>query len=171
MHKGTKTERYLRFAFRVGFKVDEVGELSIPSGIRARISFGSNGYSYFRFTHKSERHQVYIHQLQAFQLYGDRVFESAEVRHKNGVKTDNRSCNILIGSRSDNAMDMSPYERRRTSLIASGHLVRTDWREIERDRDDGMSYRDLEKKHGVARSTLSYRFSKNKPANRVARYR
>lgn len=73
--------------------------------------------------HDSIGHSSYplkVHRLQAFQKYGELLFEKGvQVRHLNNIQCDNSIDNIEIGSQSQNQLDISPKIRIERATIAS----------------------------------------------------
>lgn len=102
---------------------------------------------------------VFVHVLVALQKFGARALASGvQARHLNGVKGDNRSGNIAIGSQSVNMMDRPRADRLTHGKIAARVLRALDDREAQellRDRARGATYRVLCKKYGIAKSTVS----------------
>ena len=119
------------------------------------------GYLTTGFSVDGVRKNIRFHQLQAYEKYGDKIFEEGiQVRHLNGDPSDNSWDNIAIGNQSDNRMDISEEIRMISSLIATSHVRRKDWDVIDKDRESGMSYGELQDKYGISKGTLSYRYSK-----------
>ena len=72
------------------------------------------------------------HRLQAYQKYGDKIYEDGvEVRHNNGESLDNSWCNILIGSHSDNMMDIPKQIRIKKALHATSFIRKYDKKEVK----------------------------------------
>lgn len=103
-----------------------------------------------------------VHQLQAYQKYGDLLFnDGIVVRHLNGVPTDNSWDNICIGTHSDNMLDKPKYVRERVALKAT--RVNQDNIRPLKERYEiynllfkGYSYSSIMKLYNIAKGTLSY---------------
>ena len=108
-----------------------------------------------------------VHILQAYQKFGDKIFEEGiVVRHLNGNSLDNSWDNILIGSYSDNRLDMEKNLRSELSTNASRKMqdnIRS-YEErclIYEDLKNGIPYTEIMSKHNISsKGTLS--FMKNK---------
>lgn len=102
-----------------------------------------------------------VHRLQAYQKYGDAIFEPGiVVRHLNGISLDNSWYNISIGTESDNRMDVPKLTRQRIAKYASKKYHKEDiegWRALN---DSGVSYREMEKLLNIPKSTFSYYLGK-----------
>lgn len=117
-YKYPKTKR----AFLFGYSVDRAGNL-LFNGKKSIKSVGLDryGYSRFYFAYKTKKQQlIYIHRLQAFQKFGDKLFESDCVRHKNNIPSDNSWDNILIGSFKENQNDI-PLEIKAQRYLKIAH--------------------------------------------------
>lgn len=104
---------------------------------------------------------VEVHQVVACLKFGEEAFLAAEsVRHLNDDSLDNSRENIAIGTHSDNAFDRPAAERREHARKASAANRRKDWPAIEAARAAGASFRDLEKRFGISKGTLSHHFGR-----------
>lgn len=55
---------------------------------------------------------IKVHRLVAYKKYGDAALaDKIDTRHLNGIRTDNSWDNVVIGSRSDNMLDIPPAKR------------------------------------------------------------
>ena len=79
------------------------------------------------------------------------------VRHLNGDSYDNQLYNIELGTIKDNYMDRPKEAYRREKRDSK---ARRDWDLIDADRSEGMGYSSLNRKYGVSKGCLSYRYSK-----------
>lgn len=109
----------IKIAYKKGYRVCLDGSIVTPKRTnKTRIS--TSGYPVFYVRSKNRAEQVLVHRLQAYQKYGDKMFEKGiEVRHSNGVRTDNSWDNILIGTHSDNMMDIPKHIRIAKAVHAS----------------------------------------------------
>lgn len=144
-------------AAELGFFVDENGSLFSPFKNKVIPCCAPHGY--YRFAvNKHER--VLVHRLQAYQKYGDKIFEPGiQVRHLNGNSLDNSVNNIDIGTASDNCQDKLPCVRRAAAKTAASTLKKLsdeDLASFRKDRESGYTYRQLMKKYNLAKSTVSY---------------
>lgn len=71
-----------------------------------RPARGKNGYLMVALNGKTE----YVHSLVCSAFHGDRK-HGDEVRHLNGIKTDNRVSNLAWGSRQENMLDSAAMGR------------------------------------------------------------
>jgi hypothetical protein len=105
-----------------------------------------------------------IHRLQAYQKYGDAIFDpNIEVRHKDGNPANNSIDNILIGTPHDNAMDKPKELRMKMGKIGASYLRRftaDEIIEIRRKKKEGKSLLELAKEYNTCKSTLSYIINK-----------
>lgn len=125
-----KTNLILLYAYEIGYRCDEQGNVSSKKGtINPYIN--NRGYACFSVKvsppihHKSASKVVPVHRLQAYQKYGNEIFgENIHVRHLNGNPLDNSHGNILIGSASDNSMDIPKHLRIKNAINASNKIRR-----------------------------------------------
>lgn len=153
--------RYEILAKEKGYFVDKQGNAYSPQGNKVGTR-GKDSYLYFGIrVSKTKVIKVYIHRLQAYQKFGDLIFnDNIEVRHLNGNSFDNSFKNLAIGTPSENAMDKPESKRKKTSLVASNKLkVYSDELvlEIQRMREAGMTYAELIRKYNIkSKSSLNY---------------
>lgn len=153
--------RYEILAKERGYFVDKQGNTYSPRGNKVGTR-GKDPYLYFGIrVSKTKVIKVYIHRLQAYQKFGDLIFnDNIEVRHLNGNSFDNSFKNLAIGTPSENAMDKPESKRKKISLAASNKLkVYSDELvlEIQKMREAGMTYTELRKKYNIkSKSSLNY---------------
>ena len=170
-----KGNRGILISSQRGYKIDKDGSIINPKGNKINGYLGRNGYPAFtiRVGERSEGDSIRVmsHRLQAYQKFGNTMFESGvQVRHLNGDPSDNSWDNIEIGTASQNMMDRPREVRVRLSRNAvskrkdllSKELIDN----IKADHKAGMGYKSLSKKYNKPLSTLSYHLSKK--AKRVA---
>jgi len=145
-------------AFKRGYVVDLKGNCFSPKGILIGNYINKYGYKTFGIRFEGKVYSLLVHRLQAYQKFKEDVFkEDVEVRHKNNIKLDNSFDNILIGSHSQNMMDKEELDRLNCAIYASSFMAKHDHKSIILDRNNGMSYKDLMKKHSISsKGTLSF---------------
>jgi hypothetical protein len=159
----SKRARAVCAAFARGYRVSEDGALISPSGFELSDSYkNQKGYRMFnmRLPGEAGNTSVPVHQLAAFQKYGDKAIEEGvEVRHLDDNKENNSPKNLLIGTRSQNMMDRSEEVRRRCARKAARarrRLTNKQAQQLIEDRAAGSTYLGLVEKYGIAKSTISY---------------
>ncbi len=158
-----ETNNVILEAYKKGYRVKENGVVVSPNGFEPkpinhcgylRINMRINGkHSYFR-----------IHRLQAYQKFGDKVFnDGIVVRHLNGNPKDNSKDNISIGSHSDNMMDISVDIRLKKAIHASSHIKVHNHEDIIDYYNSVKSYKQTMNKYNISsKGTLAYILKKNK---------
>ena len=106
--------RYEILAKEKGYFVDKQGNAYSPRGNKVGTR-GKDPYLYFGIrVSKTKVIKVYIHRMQAYQKFGDLIFnDNIEVRHLNGNSFDNSFKNLAIGTPSENAMDKQSQKERK----------------------------------------------------------
>lgn len=104
-----------------------------------------------------------VHRLVVFEKFGEDMYAPGlEVRHKDNNFENNSWGNLLLGNKSQNMMDKPPEERKRIARIAriaalaQRKLSEGEAQQLRNDHVAGLSYRQLMKKYGIAKSTVSY---------------
>ena len=93
------------------------------------------------------------HQLCAFQKYGEDFLKAQVVRHLNDVATDNRPCNIAIGSYKENYWDMKKVNRDKSLKIAKlSRKRRYDYLDVLEFYNNCHSYKKTKEKFGIKNS-------------------
>ena len=103
----------IKAASEKGYIVTNDGEVFFHDKKR-KVHFKSKDSKYACFTARinGKTTRIEVHRLQAYQKYGDKIFEPGiVVRHLNGDSTDNNINNIEIGTYQDNSLDV-PKEKR-----------------------------------------------------------
>lgn len=86
-----------------GYSVDSEGNVYSPL---RRLKPRVHTHGYLRVGVRGEDH--YIHRLVWTGFHGG-IPEGLQVRHLNGVKSDNRLVNLAVGTQSDNELDKRAY--------------------------------------------------------------
>jgi len=147
-------------AFRKGYRVSEAGEVTAASGKKRSLYDDRKGYLSFKIKDKGVEYNVAVHLLAAYQWFGEDAFaEGVEARHLDGNPLNNSKGNIAIGTHSQNTLDKD--KRKRTLDARKAGRVRSkvsedEVRNLRKDRDRGMSYKELMEKYGVPKTTVSY---------------
>lgn len=112
-----------RTAYRKGYRVSEDGK-TVTSPYRdepCNPSMRDDGYPWFSVrTDSGISRRCTVHRLQAYQKFGERIYEAGiVVRHMDGNRENPAAANIEIGTSRDNQMDRPADELRRYALNAS----------------------------------------------------
>ena len=149
----SKSEEAVKTASIKGYIVTEVG--TVIGKNKKELSL-YNYKNYFFFSIKlfnSKTKLVGVHRLQAFQKYGEKIFEKGvQVRHLNGISSDNSFNNIAIGNNSENQLDIPKEDR-----ILRASNPKYNHEDILMDRNLGLTYRELMIKYNISsKGTMSF---------------
>jgi len=118
----SKSDKCIIESSKMGYKILDDGTCVNPKGLVV-TGVIRNGYRTFTLGHRTGI--VRMHRLQAYQKFGNKIFENGVVvRHLNGNPMDNSLCNIEIGTQSDNMMDVSNEKRKEHAIKASSTIVK-----------------------------------------------
>tara|TARA_R110001606_G_scaffold6316_1_gene28467 strand:- start:2265 stop:2744 length:480 start_codon:yes stop_codon:yes gene_type:complete len=132
--------RVEKIAISRGYSVTEDGRLLNPEGVR--VGSTSDVYERTKIKVDSVDKKIKTHRLQAYQKYGDAIYNNGiVVRHKNGNPLDNSKDNILIGSHSDNMMDIPDHIRMGKAMHATSFVRKYDKKEVRDFYNDCKSYK------------------------------
>lgn len=131
-------------------------------------AIAKNGYFYVTLiieglTRPSKGTAVAKHQMVAFAKYGEDAFKDGiEIRHLDGDRQNNHPCNLALGTRQDNILDMTPEARSKRNLgKPNRHQRKVAWPDVTRIRaiyDRGLvrgECKELADELGVCKSTIS----------------
>lgn len=115
-------------AAELGYRVSEDGlTVTRPQDRIVPQQCTRDGYNRFTFGPKCNRLTIRTHRLQAFQSFGDAIYQEGIVcRHLDGNPLNNAASNIALGTQSDNMMDRSKECRQRCAFNASRSVVKHD---------------------------------------------
>lgn len=152
-------------AFSKGYKIDEKGNV-IYNNKKLKLYNDNRKIPYYSFSIRlfnGERFRIKVHRYQAYIKYGNKIFEKdIEVRHYNGNSLDNSWNNILIGTHSDNIMDIKQETRIKSAINASYKNRRFSDEEVSKiieDKKNGFTYKMICEKYKTSKSTLSFLFN------------
>ena len=115
----------------IGLSDNELASFICNNG-RYRFTFRSNGKHYY----------CYVHRLQAFQKFGNKMYdEGLEVRHLNGNGLDNSWDNISIGTHSENMLDIPEHIRIAKAVYASSFKIKYNVKEVRDFYHECKSYK------------------------------
>lgn len=144
-------------ASKRGYVVSEEGELFNPKGKIIGV-IKTSGYRGSMIRVNGKKTWITNHRLQAFQKYGNKLFEEGiMVRHKDGNPLNNYWENILIGTQSDNMMDVPEQIRIKRAKHATSFWKKHDKDKIKKFHNSSNSYRETMKEFGItSKGTLHY---------------
>lgn len=129
-------------AYTRGYRVDENGDVVSPKGEPIK-GYTLGGYLVFTIHYGAKALKCKVHRLQAFQKYGEKLFEEGiMVRHLNGINSDNSWSNIAIGNNQDNQLDIPEAIRVSRALYATSFVRKHDRESIVNfHTNNGHSYK------------------------------
>ena len=160
----SKLNTNLLFSYKKGYRVTKEGRvIGVKGKFLSSIPLNRAGYHFFSIRYNEERRIILTHRLQAYQKFGDKIFEEGiMVRHLNGDPRDNSWDNIAIGTQSDNMMDIPKEISLRTGRNASSFVKIHNHEDIIKDRKKGMTYSELMKKYNISsKGTISFIINKS----------
>ena len=149
-------------AIERGYTITEDGSVFNP---KKRKVGAVHKDGYIRINIRVNKKTVYFtaHRLQAFKKYGNKIFDKSIVtRHLNGNKLDNSFKNIVIGTNSENMMDIPKEIRVKKALHASSFLKKYKDKEVVDFYNSCKSYKITMSKFNISsKGTLNYILKKN----------
>ena len=135
------------------------------TGVSLVLSINNTGY--YKFTigvgkRPNRKHcSVKVHRLVAYQKYGELIFDlQLEVRHLDGDRLNNLEDNIILGTHSENQLDIDPKGRKHFSINASNHVRKFTDEEVEEIKSfhvrDKSYKKTMEKFRISSKATLHY---------------
>ena len=156
-------------AYNKGYRISECGNfLTYKNRIHTQKHFKS-GYPVFYCRNlKNEKLGIKWHRLQAYQKYGNLLFEeNTVVRHLNAIRTDCSLNNILIGTHQENTMDKPEEMRKRCATIASSFMKKYNHEDVILYYEKCKSYKETMEKFNISsKSTLSFILNKSESSNK-----
>jgi len=114
----TPQER-IEHCYNKGYRISDDGKIISPKGKELK-GHCSKGYLKLALRKGNKIYTISVHRLVAFQKFGQDLFvKGIEVRHLNGNSLDNSKENILLGTHSENMLDISPEVRLEKALNAT----------------------------------------------------
>lgn len=123
----------------MGYRVNDKGQLVSPTGVERKLSQDSGGYLHTNIRICGKLCHLYVHQLVAYQKYGDAIYEAECVRHLDGNSLNNAIENIRIGTQSQNMMDI-PYSVRKKKADNATSFVRKWNKKVVREYHENHSH-------------------------------
>ncbi len=129
-----------------------------------QIGKGLNRHGYHKFSMRINPKivEVTLHRLQAFQKFGDKLFEKGIVtRHLDGNPRNNEWSNIAIGTHTDNMQDIPKGVRLRKANYATSFVRKYDKLAIRNFHKEGKSYKETMYKFDISsKGTLHFILNK-----------
>ena len=149
----------LVYAYNKGYRIIN-GNIYSPNN-KLLKNQNSKSYSKFNIYYSKQYINLKVHRLVAFQKYGNKLFEKGiVVRHLDGNPQNNLEENIVIGTASENRLDIPVSKRISLATNAAKHLRKFGDSEIDKIRNEhnkGLSYNKLMEKYNItSKGTMSY---------------
>ena len=153
-----------KIAFLKGYRISDSGRIFNKKNEEINGTIGNCGYKVLSFRMRNLEYKITIHRLLAYQKYGDLMFnEGIVVRHKDGNQLNNSFDNIIIGTQSENRMDIPEHIRFSLALHAASFLKKYDHEEvIVFHKANGNSYKKTMENFGIqSKGTLHFILKKS----------
>jgi len=141
----------LKHAANRGYYVSPDGAV-ISSRGRKLCTNVQRGYHYISVKWRGKSRTVAVARLQAYQKFGDRIFEPGlQVRHLDGNPGNNTADNVAIGTILENALDKPKHVRVRSArqmVLARRKFTDSEVSEMRIARVNGMTLAALAQKYG-----------------------
>jgi DNA-binding XRE family transcriptional regulator len=141
-----------------GYTVLEDGTIIGKQGRPLKLSLNDQGYPRFGARINGKTVTFIVHQVVCTLFHGPKPFPGAQVRHLNGVKTDNRASNLKWGTPVENAADRKIHG---TNNEGEEHAqAKLTWERVREIREvyatSGLTLRKLAARYGVHATTLAH---------------
>ncbi len=161
MKRTSKNSQLVLSAFNKGYRVSNEGDVFAPSGTKLKLSLNRKGYYMFCARLDGAGRRLFVHHLLAYQKFGEEIFQTDCIRHLDDVSTNNSFDNIGIGSRSDNAMDMSKKKRVMRSVNSNKRFSDEDVLKMRELKNNGHTYLEIMEMYGItSKGTMSHIINK-----------
>jgi len=154
-----------QIAYEKGYRVTKDGDLLNPEGLKIGC-INSAGYKNTRIGFNEKKLYIATHRLQAYQKYGNKLFEDGiVVRHLNGNKSDNCWDNIAIGTSKDNSMDIPKETRIKRSILGAKTQIKYPKKFVLKLREEHKeikNYAELGRKYNISISVIWNLINKRK---------
>lgn len=156
-----KQEEIIRLSKNKGYYVNKDGKLFNSTDNELSLNTNNKGSGYLSFNIRingSKPTRSFVHKLQAYQKFGEKMFiNGIVVRHKDGNSSNNSYDNILIGTQSENMQDI-PSEKR----IISASNPKYNHKNVIESRKSGLTYKEIMIKFGIkSKGTISFILNKS----------
>lgn len=141
----------IQIASERGYFVTKDG-LVFFNGKQRKLNLKNKKYQYYCFNIRidGKPKRIEVHRLQAYQKFGDKIFEKGiVVRHLNGDSTDNSYDNIGIGTYQDNSLDIPKDVRVKLATYAGSFVKKYDYEIIYAFYLKTKSYKQTMEKFGI----------------------
>lgn len=153
----SKSNKAVIEAYMRGYRVSEDGSIIGLKGSTINGKISSKNYKWITIRIGSKSFVVFIHRLQAYQKFGEKIFEPGIlVRHLNNDPLDNSWDNIDIGTDKDNFHDRDPEDVSKVMKEVGLQRRKYNYEEIKRLRSEGMSYSQLAELCETSKSQIYY---------------
>jgi hypothetical protein len=150
-----------QIAYEKGYRVTKEGQLLNPKGIKIGC-INSAGYKHTSIKINKKYTNIATHRLQAYQKYGDKLFEyGIVVRHLNSNALDNSFDNISIGTQKDNYKDI-PEENKKKMVYKQIKYPKEFVLKLREEYKDVKKYAELSSKYNIPFATIRYLINKRK---------
>lgn len=144
-------------AVEKGYTVDNNRNVVGIRGLPLKIWENKCGYYVFSIRVGKKAKTILYHRFLAYFKFGEKMFEKGiEVRHLNGVRTDNCFDNIEIGTHSENMMDKPKHVRQLMAKMSNKKHSDEFIDKLRKERLLGKTYKQLKEEFGLCKATLSY---------------
>jgi len=154
-----------QIAYERGYRVTKDGDLLNPEGLKIGC-INSRGYNNTRIGFNEKTLYIATHRLQAYQKYGNKLFEDGiVVRHLNGNKSDNCWNNIAIGTSKDNSMDIPKEIRIKRSILGAKTSIKYPKKFVLKLREEYelvKNYNELGRKYNIPSNSVWQLINKRK---------
>jgi len=158
-----KSNDILIYAYDRGYRVDVTGDVISFTGRKLTPRICTTGYYIISIRVPWEIFSVKfkVHRLAGYQKYKDKIFEKGmQVRHKDNNKLNNSLENILIGTQSQNMMDIPKEIRLAHAIDTSNHIRKFSdekMAEMLYFYEETKSYKQVMEKYNISsKGTLHY---------------
>jgi hypothetical protein len=142
-----------------GYYCDKLGNVYNKKHDPVGTKVSSTGYYKISIRIDKKLKKIHCHRFIAYEKYGNEMFNHFCVRHLDGNPLNNSWDNILLGSHSDNMMDVPKEVRRKKASLANkihNHL------QIIDAHKNGMPYSQIMKVFNISsKGTVSYIINKS----------
>ncbi len=150
-----------QIAYEKGYRVTKDGDFLNPKG-RKIGCVNSAGYEHIGFKINKKYVNISTHRLQAYQKYGDKLYEDGiVVRHLNSNSLDNSFDNISVGTQKDNYLDI-PEKNRKKMVYNQIKYPKEFVIKLIEEYELVKNYNKLAIKYNMAACTIRYLINKRK---------